>query len=126
MLTVLTGKYRQILENTNNFCKYGLLTLLYQPPWNSYNNLPFILCYQEHITCCLLGNFHAFLLHAGCFQNNFFSKISFRNTIRVSNSLDPDHASHFCGPDLGPNSLQTLSADNTRRKRVKLLLGNYV
>ena len=32
-----------------------------------------------------------------------FSKNSFRNTIRVSNSLHPDQALHFVGPDLGPN-----------------------
>ena len=34
------------------------------------------------------------------------------NTIRVSNSLDPDQARHFVRPDLGPNCLQRLSADN--------------
>ena len=27
------------------------------------------------------------------------------NTIRVSNSLDPDHAQHFVRPDLSPNCL---------------------
>ena len=27
------------------------------------------------------------------------------------NSLDPDQARHFVGPDLGPNCLQILSAD---------------
>ena len=42
-----------------------------------------------------------------------FSNNSFRNTIRVSNSLDPDQARHFVGPDLGPNCLQRLSADDT-------------
>ena len=36
----------------------------------------------------------------------------FFNTIRLSNSLDPDQARHFVGPDLGPNCLQWLSADN--------------
>ena len=35
------------------------------------------------------------------------------NTIRVSNSLDPDQARHFVGPDLGPNCLQRLSAAAT-------------
>ena len=30
----------------------------------------------------------------------------------MSNSLDPDQARHFVGPDLGPNCLQLLSADN--------------
>ena len=34
------------------------------------------------------------------------------NTIRVSNSLDPDQDLHFVGPDLGPNCLQRLSADD--------------
>ena len=33
-------------------------------------------------------------------------------TIRVSNSLDPDQAQHFAGPDLGPICLQRLSTDN--------------
>ena len=36
--------------------------------------------------------------------------------------LDPDQARHFVGPYLGPNFLQTLSADNTRRQRVQSLL----
>ena len=31
----------------------------------------------------------------------------------MSNSLDPDQARHFVGPDLGPNCLQRLSADGT-------------
>ena len=30
----------------------------------------------------------------------------------MSNSLDPDQAWPFVGPDLGPNCLQRLSADN--------------
>ena len=29
----------------------------------------------------------------------------------MSNSLDPDQARHFVGPDLGPNCLQRLPAD---------------
>ena len=31
----------------------------------------------------------------------------------MSNSLDPDQAQHFVGPDLDPNCLQRLSADDT-------------
>ena len=38
--------------------------------------------------------------------------LDFFNTIRVSNSLDPDQARHFVRPDLGLNCLQRLSADN--------------
>ena len=44
------------------------------------------------------------ILHAYLSSDNFFqNRISFRNTIRVSNSLDPDLARHFVGLDLGPN-----------------------
>ena len=55
----------------------------------------------------------------------FFSKLTsskncFRNIIGVSNSLDPDQAQHFVGPDLGPNCLQKLSADDTSKLRVNL------
>ena len=33
----------------------------------------------------------------------------------MSNSLGPDQAQHFVGPDLDLNSLQRLSADTTSR-----------
>ena len=44
-----------------------------------------------------------------------FSKYSFFNksTTRVSNRFDPDQGRRFVGPDLGPNCLQRLSADDT-------------
>ena len=54
-----------------------------------------------------------FLSSADFFQNHFFQKNSFRNIIRVSNSLDPGQARHFVGPNLGPNCLQRLSANDT-------------
>ena len=57
-------------------------------------------------------------LFADFFSKSSFSKNSFRNTIRVSNSLDPDQARNFVGPDLGPSCLQRLSADHTSRQRV--------
>ena len=54
------------------------------------------------------------ILHAFCCLHNFskltffFSNISFRNT-----SLDSDSTfQHFVGPDLGPNCLQMLSAED--------------
>ena len=53
--------------------------------------------------------FHAFLSSADFFQNYFFFN-SFRNTIWVSNSLDPDQARHYVGPDLDLNCLQRSSA----------------
>ena len=46
-------------------------------------------------------------------------KNSFGNTIKVSNSLNPDQARHFVGPDLDPNCLQRLSADDTSKQRVR-------
>ena len=51
-------------------------------------------------------------------KSTFFKKNSFRNTIRVSNSSDPDQARHFVGPDLDPNCLQRLSADDTKGKEL--------
>ena len=36
------------------------------------------------------------------------SSADFRNSIKVSNSLDPDQARLFIGPDLGPTCLQRL------------------
>ena len=38
------------------------------------------------------------------FSKSTVSKVSFKNTTRVSNSLEPDQDS--VGPDLGPNCLQ--------------------
>ena len=43
------------------------------------------------------------------------------NTIRMSNSLDPDQAQRFVAPDLGPTCLQRLSADDTRSKELNFL-----
>ena len=58
--------------------------------------------------------FHAlFLLSADFFSNLTFSKSSFSNTIRVSNRLNPGQARRSVGPDLAPNCLQKLSADDT-------------
>ena len=36
----------------------------------------------------------------------------------MSNSLDPDQVRRFVGPDLAPNCLLSLSADDTIRQRV--------
>ena len=52
------------------------------------------------------------LSSADFFQYQLFQKNSFKNTIKVSNGLDPDQDQHSVGPDLGPNCLQKLSADN--------------
>ena len=59
---------------------------------------------------------HSRYLSCAYFSNLNFSKSSFRYTMRVSNSLDPDKARHVVGPNLGPNCLQKLSADDTSRQ----------
>ena len=48
-----------------------------------------------------------------------FLKVIFRNSIRVSNSLDPDQARYYVEPDLGTNGLQGLSTDYTSEQTVK-------
>ena len=56
---------------------------------------------------------HAFL-SADFFQNTFLES-SFRNAIRVSNSLEPDQAQQNVGPDLDPNCLKKLPAGDAGR-----------
>ena len=55
---------------------------------------------------CMLGNFVCFFVVCGFFLKLTSSKQSLGNTIRMSNSLDPDQTRHFVGSDLGPNCLQ--------------------
>ena len=62
---------------------------------------------------------HAFLLSADFFPKSTFLKNSFRNTVNVSNSLDPDQAQHFVSPYLNKNCLQRLSVDDTCRIYIK-------
>ena len=63
-------------------------------------------------TLCMLGNFSCFCCRLLTFFKITFPKKSFRNSTRVSNGLDPDQDRHSVGPDLGPNCLPRLSADD--------------
>ena len=54
---------------------------------------------------------NVFVCHMLNFSKLIFSRNSFRNIIRVSNSLDPDQARLLVGPGLDPNCLQRLSID---------------
>ena len=67
------------------------------------------------LTLCLLGNFSRFLLSTDFFSKLAFSKNSFRNTIKVSHSLDPDliRVQTVC---------KNLPADDTSRQRVNHFL----
>ena len=63
-------------------------------------------------------------MHAFCrllifFKIIFFEKF-FQEHYRVPNSLYPDQAPRFAGSGLGPNCLQRLSVDDSRRQIVKM------
>ena len=60
-------------------------------------------------TLSMLGNFTSFLSSAGFVSKSTFSKNSFRNTVRASNSF---------GPDLVPYCLQRFSTDDASKQRV--------
>ena len=81
-----------------------------------YQNLTNLLYHAFRInhvlSLCMLGNFHDFLSAVFFSNPTFFLKNSFSNTIRLSNSLDPDQDRHSVGPDLGANCLQRLSTDD--------------
>ena len=62
----------------------------------------------EILKLCISSNFACFWSSAVFFQNQHFRKIK---DTRVSNILDPDQARQNVGPDLDPNCLQKLSAD---------------
>ena len=62
----------------------------------------------------MLGNFACFFVSSGFFFRLTFS-INLSGIPSVSNSLDPDRARHFAGPDLGSNCSQRLSADDKSR-----------
>ena len=48
------------------------------------------------------------------------TKLHMFNLPQLIHSLDPVQARHFVGPDLSPNFLERLSADDTSRQRVKV------
>ena len=64
------------------------------------------------LSLCLLSKFSSYFLSSAFFKINFLEKFS-QKYHRASNSLDLDQAQHFVRPDLGPNCLQRLSADDT-------------
>ena len=68
------------------------------------------------ITFCMLGICSCFCCHLLTFSLIFrFSKNSFKNNISVSNCLDQDQDGHSFSPNLGPNCLHRLSADDKSR-----------
>ena len=65
----------------------------------------------------MLGNFSCVCCHLLTFIELNFPKKYFRNTIRVSKSLDPDQEGRSVVPDLGPNCLQRLLAYGKSRHK---------
>ena len=60
------------------------------------------------------------------FQNQlFFKKKSFRSTIRGLDGLDPDQERHSVGPDLSPNFLQMLLANDKIRHWQSKIVSEY-
>ena len=79
-----------------------------------------------YVAICILGNFHNFLSSADFFQNLLFENILSGIPSKcqtVWTLIKPDHSS---GPDLGPNCLPRLSADDTGRQRVKVVIYCYL
>ena len=71
------------------------------------------------IAYCMLCNFSCFCCcRLTFFKINFFKK-NFQEYYEKSNSFDPDQDRHNVGPDLGPNCLQRLSADDKERVKTK-------
>ena len=56
--------------------------------------------------------FHVFFSRLLIFFNITLSKIVFQEQHQSVKHLDPDQARLFVGPDMGPNCLQRLSADD--------------
>ena len=72
------------------------------------------------LTLCMLGNFACFFVVCRFFffffsNYIFFLKKKFQEYHSVNNNLGPDLARHFVEPDLDPNCLQRLSADDKSR-----------
>ena len=89
--------------------KFPYLDLCYGPAYEIVLLMAYVILH--FLNLCIVGNFSCFL-SADFFFKLTFSKNSFRNTIRVSNGFDTDQDRHSVGPDLGPNCLERLSADD--------------
>ena len=67
----------------------------------------------------MLGNFSCVLLTADFFQNHLFKKF-FQEYHQSVKQFGSRSGPTFVGPDLSPNCLQRLSAEDTCKQRVKV------
>ena len=83
--------------------------------------IPYLLTTLYILNSLYAGLFFQFLLSSADFFFSilFFTK-SCKNTISMSNGLDPDQDQHFVSPTLGPNCSQRLSADDKKCQLVIL------
>ena len=65
---------------------------------------------------CILISFWIFQYCIALLFLHIALLLDFFNTIRMSNSLDPEQARHFVRLDLGPNCLQRSSADKAGKE----------
>ena len=84
--------------------------------WHIYPKYPIPLLLNTGILILILQQ-NSFLLFCRLliFSKSTFSKNSFRNTECQTVWIQ---IRHFVGPDLGPNCMQRLLVDDTRRQRV--------
>ena len=114
MFFFLKYKYEKNQQTTkimNNFAARKEIIALVQGEQNIEMLKQKINQGYTNLTFCMLCNFSCTDFSKLCFLNE-----SFWITIRVSNGLDPDRERHSIGPDLDPNCLQRLSADDKRRR----------
>ena len=93
-------------------CAYFIL-ILYEKPVYLHWSYIFLRFPKTNITYQLLFSNIAFIIPSHFIFVPYFTvwMLDFFNTIPMSNSLDPDQAGHFVGPDMGTNCLQRLSAN---------------
>ena len=101
--------YKEIFVSCSKFCLTGT---------NMYG-----LCGDWTLTLCILGNFSCFCCSMLTFSKLTFSKNSFRNTIRESNSLDPDpDRQNWSGSKLFAKGYQQMSKVTASKQRVKYFI----
>ena len=78
-----------------------------------------------NVFCFFFFFFFFFFFHCFCgvfFSQNHLIRKILQEIPFVSTSLDPDQAPPNVGTELGPSCLQRLSADNTSRQNLIILL----
>ena len=78
---------------------------LHEIVYGQVHKILVLIALSYFVNLCMLGKFLCFLSSADFFQNYFVKKKSLRNTIKVSNGLDPDQDGRNVGPNMGSKCL---------------------